>query len=429
MLLKYLCPNGLSNVRCIARCVARPLLEKSGFRGIKSAPLHTSSLSALIGFCLHRSRGRLLCSNFSRSCAQLRSNYAPDVPRTAMGAVMPCVFSKLPYSSSSLEPMKEVSSEVVSVRPYYGLLRLSGDVRFVVIPDIEHQCGTVCCVRVLASDATADVRVQLQEEGSVVHVEATQRSDSNCSPVCEVKLPVKYDIEASLQGHGSIEISELQNESTSVTTEEGSLSVQKLQCLKLSYATKSGPLFIGRKLLGNLNASAENLLDISGDMIQAEAVDVRSPAVECRLRGLHAKSLRVKADDATLHLTDVTCDASSVEAQSADIVIGNCSGSLEWRLRSTKLEVAVPQLLKNSSIIVGAGSVSIGCPTEYRYGFSATAPEVIVNSSFEDVSSSSVDGISSANGGPSVPLLSVSLEQGRCAVVPWTWPRTNHSSQ
>ncbi|XP_018011505.1 uncharacterized protein LOC108668765 [Hyalella azteca] len=295
-----------------------------------------------------------------------------------------------------------------------------------------------------------------EADASVVNVTALRRSTtSEVDVCCEVKLPVKYDVEAALQAQGRVEVQGLQNARVRIATEEGGAAVNRLQSLQVIYRTSSGPLLVKGKLLSSLQASATRVLSISGDMIQGGSVEVNAPKIECNLQSLHLNSLQLAADDVTLRVNDVTCHTSSIQAEHAHVLIGNYSGGMTWQFSSMSLEVAVPRLHGDSSVVATRGRVSLGCPTEYRYGICVTGQDVCMHREFKEVKCIAAD-IKDAAGdmkdaagdmkdaagdmkdaagdkgrqrvlaGPSSPLLSVTLLEGRCSLVPWTWPRTRH---
>ena len=70
------------------------------------------------------------------------------------------------------------------------------------------------------------------------------------------------DLSADLSGTGGLELEELQNDKTDITTESGCTVINKLQSLCLNYHTNSGPLRITKKVHASVNADGEVLVRI-----------------------------------------------------------------------------------------------------------------------------------------------------------------------
>lgn len=364
----------------------------------------------------------------------------------------PCIYitQHHRYCSRPPTPARLIREERLQVRPYYGSLHLKGDLSYVVKPDLEHQCGSVCCVQLFAAPGcTASIQLTQSPDKDELTIvgqreEAAGEEPKDGQAHCEITLPIKYDLNAELTGHGGLSIEELQNDTTNISTITGTTTIRKLQCPLMHFNTHDGPLAIPGKLLASVEAQGRSLT-ISGNAVQAGSLSLRAEEVSVLLQSVHAGSFSVETGTATLAIKDITA-ASQLVADRAHVRIGNCSGSMLWRLGEATVRLGVPQLEEDSNITVDRGTVTVACPAEYRYGIGLQSTHVTVHPDFEDFkvcrnksqgTSQLGDGVVAPNadeeertllqdiqGGLESPRLSVLVKQGAVEVLPWAWPIT-----
>ena len=72
------------------------------------------------------------------------------------------------------------------------------------------------------------------------------------------------DLRVELTGGGGVEVVELQNDTTHITTQEGVTTLHKLQSRRLCYTTQHGALRLTGKLLASLEARGDRLVRRGG---------------------------------------------------------------------------------------------------------------------------------------------------------------------
>ncbi|CAD5115171.1 DgyrCDS4168 [Dimorphilus gyrociliatus] len=136
-----------------------------------------------------------------------------------------------------------------------------------------------------------------------------------------IRMPIKFEIEASICGNKKIEIADIENYLVQVTTEDGDCLLKNIKTADLSLSSIRGNIHCFGSLL-----AASKIQTKSGDVTIGKCL---------------GPQLNIKGETGKISISSLYSEKSSINSQSGDIQIKHCH--------------------KDCSITSKGGSIQIGC--------------------------------------------------------------------
>jgi len=204
------------------------------------------------------------------------------------------------------------------------------------------------------------------------------RSVDDKGSVCNIEVPIKFDLCAILKKQRNIAIANLNNDEVSVQTEHGSCRLHKIMSGDVVVRSIGGDITCTDVLQGNavLETGESGVINISKPLCQSISLTTCNGSIE--VKSLYAENSHFVTRSGNIHIGSAHRNVNVTNSQKGDLTIGSLDGSLKASFLTGNVNIFISRH-HGVDISVASGKVTLQFSDSLQTKLDLTAADICID--------------------------------------------------
>lgn len=218
-------------------------------------------------------------------------------------------------------------------------------------------------------------------------------------PLCNIEVPIKYNVDICVDGRSNITVKDLQNERIMVTTESGDCLLSNIQSNGISVATSGGNITSEGLMHSNAILRTQQNGGIILNKFLCQQLDVSTDSGDIDITSLYAVESKFTTDTGSIHIRNAHRNIDVDVRSQGDLIVDSLDGNLSALVNTGDVELFVSRS-DGVNIQVESGDISLKLSTSLSAHLDLKGSSVVIDDKIQlfDTIQSSADGIVSISG-------------------------------
>jgi len=220
----------------------------------------------------------------------------------------------------------------------------------------------------LQSDSATSLRpgFQIAQYNSVISLTS---DNVNKDDLCSITLPIKYDLDVSVCGEGSVSVEKFENSSVKIDTEHGECELRSVKTSALEVYSNGGDISIPTAIQGNITIVTSQQGHIGCHKVQGSDVSLRNEEGGVDIKAVYCQRCRL-ASHGAVHVNSL--HAQALINTKAQVHIDSLDGAVHCKCGGA-VNVNISRLSHSSSLHTTHGDVTLSLTGDNDINITASA--------------------------------------------------------